>query len=55
MLEIMRMLNENEIYAWPNNFVVLDRAAIFLNKMDLNGDSLVDQDELAKGISYKGF
>ena len=51
---MMRLMNENAVYAWPNDFVILDRAAAMVHKLDTNGDGKVGVQELAEALDYKG-
>ena len=52
--EMMRLMNENAVYAWPSDFVVLDRAAAMVHKLDIDKDGKVGVQELAEGLDYKG-
>ena len=51
---MMRLMNENAVYAWPSDFVILDRAAAMVHKLDTDGDGKVGVQELAEAVDYKG-
>jgi hypothetical protein len=51
---MMRLMNDNAVYAWPSDFVILDRAAAMVNKWDADGDGKIGVSELAAAIDYKG-